>query len=210
MHMLASLVLGFTMLDTLSRFVAMWLHPTPMWPCLDVTIRDALPWCRLLHAYLSLFFFFCSAQFYAYHACLCHSLAFYASLHACLHVHPWVLFASVSSMLQYNEVIDVQSKPTFFPRGHQLLFSFLLVCLFACLLDFWFLCLPCLSCLSYLLYVSFICILHLFLPSLVCWFLVYCLSMYTPRARMHRARARSPRHKRKGQGRKHVIWAKWR
>ena len=77
------------------------------------------------------FFFFCSAQFYAYHACLCHSLAFYASLHACLHVHPWVLFASVSSMLQYNEVIDVQSKPTFFPRGHQLLFSF---CLFAFLL----------------------------------------------------------------------------
>ena len=55
MLMLASLVLGFPMLDALSGFVVAWLHPTPMRPCLDVTIRDASPWCPLLHAYLSPF-----------------------------------------------------------------------------------------------------------------------------------------------------------
>ena len=40
---LASLVLGLALLDTLSGFVVMWLHPTPMRPCLDVTIQDAVP-----------------------------------------------------------------------------------------------------------------------------------------------------------------------
>ena len=37
MLVLASLVLGFAMFDTLSEFVVVWLHPTPMRPCLDVT-----------------------------------------------------------------------------------------------------------------------------------------------------------------------------
>ena len=40
---LASLVLVFATLDALSGFVVVWLHPTPMRPCLDVTIWDALP-----------------------------------------------------------------------------------------------------------------------------------------------------------------------
>ena len=40
---LASLVLGFAMLDALSGFVVVWLHPTPMRPCLDVTIWEVLP-----------------------------------------------------------------------------------------------------------------------------------------------------------------------
>ena len=53
--LLASLVLGFTMLDALSEFVVVWLHPTPTRPCLDVTIWDASTRCRLLHAYLSPF-----------------------------------------------------------------------------------------------------------------------------------------------------------
>ena len=35
---LSSLVLGFAMLDTLSGFVVVWLHLTPMRPCLDITI----------------------------------------------------------------------------------------------------------------------------------------------------------------------------
>ena len=35
---LASLVLGFAMLDALSGFVVVWLHPSPMRLCLDVTI----------------------------------------------------------------------------------------------------------------------------------------------------------------------------
>ena len=35
---LASLVIGFATLDAHSVFVAVWLHLTPMRPCLDVTI----------------------------------------------------------------------------------------------------------------------------------------------------------------------------
>ena len=55
MLVLASLVLGFAMLDTISGFMVVRLHPTPMRPCLDVTIWDASPWCRLLLAYISPF-----------------------------------------------------------------------------------------------------------------------------------------------------------
>ena len=112
-----------------------------------------------------------SMQWRAYHACLGHPLAFYASLHAYLHVHAWVLLASVSSILQHNEAMDIRSKPTFVPCGHHLSFAFLLVCFFACLLAFLFLCLPCLSCLFALC--LFICSLHLFLLLLVCWLLVF-------------------------------------
>ena len=75
-------------------------------------------------------------QWYVCHACLCHPLALYASLHACLHVRAWVLLASVSSMLQHNEVMDIRSKPTFVLCGHHLLFAFFLVCPFACLFAF--------------------------------------------------------------------------
>ena len=109
---------------------------------------------------------FHSMQCYACHACLCHLLAFFESLHACLHVYAWVLLASVSSMLQHNEGMDIWSRPTFVPRGHHLcllscLFAFSLVCLLSC----FFAC--------FLLYASFVCTLHLFLPLLVCWFLVF-------------------------------------
>ena len=38
MLVLASLVLGFVTFDTHSGFGVVWLHPTPMRPCLDVTI----------------------------------------------------------------------------------------------------------------------------------------------------------------------------
>ena len=55
MPVIASLVLGFATLDALNGFVVVWLLPTPMRPCLDVTIWDTLPWCRLLCAYLSRF-----------------------------------------------------------------------------------------------------------------------------------------------------------
>ena len=37
MLVLASFVLSFAMFDTLSRFMVVWLHSTPMRPCLDVT-----------------------------------------------------------------------------------------------------------------------------------------------------------------------------
>ena len=111
---------------------------------------------------------FRSVRCYAYHACLCYLLAFYASLHACLHVHAWVLFASVSSMLQHNEVMDIWSKPTFVPRGHQLLFAFLLVYLLACFLVSLLamsIMLICFMPFSHALHISFF-------PLLVYWFLV--------------------------------------
>ena len=43
MLVLAFLVLGFAALDALSGHVVVWLHSTPMRPCLDVTTWDALP-----------------------------------------------------------------------------------------------------------------------------------------------------------------------
>ena len=135
---------------------------------------------------------FCSVWCYAYHVCSHHLLAFYASVHACLHVHAWVLLSSVSSILQHNEAMDIRSKPTFVPRGQHFLFALLFVCLLACLLAFLFLCLTCLSCLSTLcLFASF--------PSIACLLVsCLCLCMYTYRARVHEARALSPRCKQKG------------
>ena len=81
---LTSLDLGFATLDALSGFVVVWLHLMPIRHCLGVTIWEAFSDARLLHAYPSLLR---SMRCYAYHACLHHPLAFYASLHACLHVH---------------------------------------------------------------------------------------------------------------------------
>ena len=94
------------------------------------------------------------------------------------------MLTNVLSVLQHNEVKDIQSKPTFVSCGHHLLFVFLLICLFAyllaillvcliaCLLASLFLCLSCLSCLSTL------CLFHelftsFFFPLLVFWFLVF-------------------------------------
>ena len=192
MLMLPSLVLGFVMFRALCGLDLVWLHPTPMRPCSDVTVWEASPNARLLRAYPSLFHF---AWCYAYHACLCYSLAFDASLHACLHVHAWVLLVSVSSMLQHSEVMDIRSKPTFVIRGHHLLFTFLLVCLLACLLAFLLLCLPCLSCLSALCLIS---MLFASFPSIVCLLIsCLCLCMYTHGVRTHGARVRSLRRKKK-------------
>ena len=140
---------------------------------------------------------FCSIRCYAYHACLCHLLAFCASLHACLHVHAWVLFASVSSTLQNNGVMDIQSKPKFVSRRRHLLFAFLLLCLLACLLAFLFLCLLCLSCLFVL------CLFHMLFasfPSIACLLAsCLCLCIYIHGARTHGARVRSPRSSKKGE-----------
>ena len=55
MLVLAFLVQGFATLDSLRGFVVVWLHLTPMRPCLDVTSWDASPWCRLFRAHLSPF-----------------------------------------------------------------------------------------------------------------------------------------------------------
>ena len=120
--------------------------------------------------FVHIFPLFRSMRWWADYACLCHQSAFFASLHDCLHFHAWVLLASVSSMLQHNEAMDTRSKPTFFPLKHPLLFTCLLVCPFTHLLTF-LLCLPCLSCLFAL--GLFHILFPSFLPSLVCWFLVF-------------------------------------
>ena len=81
-----------------------------------------------------------------------------------------VLLTNVSSMLQHNEAMDIRSKPTFVPCGH-------CPCLFAILLCFPFCSHPnfyvCHVYHVYLLYASLLCSLHLFLPQLICWFLVF-------------------------------------
>ena len=167
MLVLASLVLGFATFDALSGYVVVWLHPTLRRPCLDVTTWEASSNVGLLRVHPSLFR---SACWYACHACLCHPLAFYASLHTCLRVHAWVLLASVSSMLQHNEVMDIQSKPTFVPHEHQ-------PCLFAILLCFLFCPHPSFYVYRvyhvYLFFSFLLCSLHLFLPWLVCCFHVF-------------------------------------
>ena len=127
-------------------------------------------------------------------------LALCASLHTCLHVHAWVLLASVSSMLQHNEAMDIQSKPTFVPHRHHLLFAFLLVCLFACFLA------PLLA--MPIMFIRFMPFHILFasFPSIACLLVsCLCLWMYIHGARKLGARAQSPRHKKKGHRCKHVV-----
>ena len=75
---------------------------------------------------------------------------------------------------------------------------FLLICLLACSLSFLFF--ACHVYHAYLLYVSFICTLHLFLPLLVCWFLVFAFACTrTERGRMELGHD-FPGVNRKGQG----------
>ena len=117
--MLASLDLGFAMLCAPHGLVHVWLHPSLlrfvwMLVCLVYTfstpcIVDMLALLALRHPFGFLYFF--------------------ASLHVCLHVHAWVC---VLSIFQSNETMDTQSKPTFVPLGHYLLFDNMFVCLFVC------------------------------------------------------------------------------
>ena len=151
--LLASMLYACVSLSS-SRFCHVWRPPRAR-PCVVTSdAHEALFRCNHLggisefRVALCVLFLFRSAQCYTYHACLCHPLAFYASLHACLNVRAWVLLVSVSSILQHNKIMGIWFKTTFAPRGHHLLFAFLLVCLLARLLAFLFLCLPCLSCLS--------------------------------------------------------------
>ena len=175
MLVLASLVLGLSMFVDLHKLDLMWLHSTPMRPCSDVMHRHDAGFFG--HTF-PLFHF---VQWYTYHACLCHPLVFCASLHACLHIHAWVLLASVLSMLQHNEVMDIRSKPTFTPHRHHLLSAF---CLFACFLAS-LLVMPIMLVrfmLFHMLFTSF--------PSIACLLVsCICLCMYTHGARMHGVRA---------------------
>ena len=84
--MFDSLVLGFVMLNALCGLDFVWIHPTPVWLCLGVTICE-IHFCDagLLYAYPF------SAPYNDILALLTYALVgflcFYASLHACLHVH---------------------------------------------------------------------------------------------------------------------------
>ena len=173
MLVLASLVLGFAMLDAISEFMVVRLHPTPMRPCLDVTIWDASPWCRLLLAYISPFLhdmlvmLVCATRWLYMHL---YMLA-YMSMHE-------------SYFLVCRPCFNTMKLWTFNPNLHlsladatfiyylaglpfACLFAILLVCLLACLLTSLFLCLPCLS------HLSTLCLFHmLFAP-----FSFHCVSV---------------------------------
>ena len=84
MLVLASLVLGFAMLNTLRKLDLVWLDPMPMKPCLDVTIWKASSDAGLLRTYPSL-----SAPCDVMLTMFVRATdwLFYASLHACSHVH---------------------------------------------------------------------------------------------------------------------------
>ena len=84
MLMLASLVLDFATFDTHSGFVVVWLHPTPIRPCLNVTIWGASPDSGSLRVYPSTFPLLAMTCL----PCLfVSSSTLYASSHACSHVY---------------------------------------------------------------------------------------------------------------------------
>ena len=157
MLMLASLVLGFPMLDALSGFVVAWLHPTPMRPCLDVTIWDASPLCWLLRAYLS-FSSPCDAM-----------LTMFVRATRWLSMHLYTLahmFMHESCLPVCCPCFNTMKLQKFDPNLHWSLVD-TTFCLLSCLFAFWLVCL--LSCFfachvyhAYLLYASFTCSLHLF------------------------------------------------
>ena len=160
------LVLGLSC----SRLCHAW-SPLRAWYCLvtsnahEALFRcdhlGSISKCRLA-SYIP--FPFCFMRYYAYHVCLHHPLAFYASLHACSHVYAWVLVC--------HPCFNTMKLWTFDPNLHLSLADttfFLLSCLFAfslvCLLSCFF---ACHVYHAYLLYASFICSLNLFLPLPVC------------------------------------------
>ena len=144
--MFAYLDLGFALLCALHGFVLvgiwghllMWLHPSFlwfdwMWPLERCTFVVSV---CLMHTLSPLCVMLCLLA-------LWHSFGFhcfFASLHACLHVHAWVC---VSSILQSNGTMDTRFKPTFVLLGLLFLFDnmlfapvwlslLLMACLLAC------------------------------------------------------------------------------
>ena len=196
MLMLASLVLGFAMLDALRGFVVVWLHPTPMRSCSDVTIWEASPDVGLLRAYPSVFrsMLVCATSWLSMHL---YTLAYMSMHESCLLVcRPY--FSTIKLWTSDpNLHLSLVDTTLLFDCSLVCLFACLLatllVCLIAYLLASFFLCLPYLPCLSasclyHVLFASF--------PSITCLLVsCLCLYMYTHRARMRGARAQSPRHK---------------
>ena len=168
MLMLAFLVLGFAMLDALSEFLVAWLHPTSMRHFLDETIWDASPWYWLLRAYPSL-----SAPCDAMLTMFIRT-AYWLSLHLYTLAH---MSMHESCLLMCRPCFNTIKLWTFNPNLHLSLVDTTFCLFFACFV-FFLVCLfsyffACYVHHAYLFYIFFICSSHLFLPLLVCWFLVF-------------------------------------
>ena len=161
MLVLVSLVLGFDMLDALRGPDLVWLHLTPMRPCLDVTIWEASPDAGLLSTYHSLPAPCDDMLIMFVHATRWLSMHLYMLAYMSMHK---------SCLLVCCPFFNTMMLWTFDPKLHLSLADTtfcLLVCLLACLLPFLFLFLPCLSCLSALCLFSYD----------LCFFSFYCLSV---------------------------------
>ena len=197
------------MFDTLYELDLVWLHLMLMRPCSDVTIWEASSDVGLLFGCPSLFH---SVRWYAYHACLCHPLA-YVHLYTLSYISRHQSCLLVSSILQHKEAMDIRSKPTLSLADTTFcLLAFLFVFLLSW--PFVYLCLSCLRSHAMLaisiLLVYFVPFAHynIFL-SIVCLLVsCLCLCMYTQGARTLGARAQSLRHKQKGHGCKHLAMSR--
>ena len=180
MLVLASLVLGFAMLAALHELDLVWLHLIPMRPCLGVTIWEASPDAGLLHTYLSLSAL-CDAMLTMF-VLTTHWLSMHLYTLAHLSMHE-------SCLLVCHPRFSTMKLWTFDPNLH-LSLADTTFCLLSCLFSFSLVSL--LSCFfachfyhAYLLYASFICSLHLFLPLLICWFLIFAFACtYMERGRV--------------------------
>ena len=124
--MLASLVLGFAMLDTFRGLDLIWLHPTPMRPCLDVTILEASPDAMLLHIYPS-FSAPCDAMLTMFVQATC-----WLSMHLCTLAH---MSMHESCLLVCRPCFNTMKLWTFNPNLH-LSFADTTFCLLSCLFAF--------------------------------------------------------------------------
>ena len=168
MLVLASLVLGFAMLDALRGLDLVWLHPTPMRPCLDVTIWEASLDVGSLRAYSSLPAS-CDATL---------TMLVCATRWLSMHLYtPAYMSMHEPCLLVCRPCFNTMKLWTFDPNLHLSIVdtSF---CVFSCLFAFSFVCshpyfYACHVYHAYLLYAYFIHTLHIFLPLLACWFLVF-------------------------------------
>ena len=140
MLVLASLVLGFATLDALhGRVVTSNAHEA-LFGCNHLGCITMM----LVASCIPFRFSALCDDMLAMLVCATHWLYMHIYTLAYMSMHEYCLLASMLSILQHNEVMDIKSKPKFVPHEHHLLFLFFFVCFFTCLLTF-LLCLPCLS-----------------------------------------------------------------
>ena len=114
MLVLASLVLGFVMLDALCGLDLVWLHPGPMRPYLVVTTWMRL---RMLGCFVHTLSFSTSCDDMLV---MLVRATYWLSIHlymlTYMFMHESCLLAYVSSILQHNEDMDTRSKLIFVPH----------------------------------------------------------------------------------------------